>query len=73
MTEIGDRIPLEPCPLCGGEQYERYECGTDHYTGAEYKAWIRYTHADYTYSGGNDPFPCIVHLARRLKELEARS
>lgn len=63
--KIGDRRPLPPCRLCGGEQYEKYD---------PEDRWVKVLHLE---SPGPkyvlDLFPCLKVLSERIKKLEEKS
>jgi hypothetical protein len=71
MPKVGDRRPLEPCAVCGGDQYEEYQAHSAYHNDMAYD-WESVRHRTYQIGAGHDPFPCIRALLKRIRKLEAK-
>lgn len=66
--KVGDRRPLPPCPMCGGEQYEEYVAISCYHNSTRYE-WKRREHYDYCNKSYG---ACISHLRDLISDLTAR-
>jgi hypothetical protein len=63
VPNIGDRLPLSPCSLCGGEQYEEYQSFPSYHNDTE-ERWVRVLHPT------SSTRLCLMQLVKRVAALE---
>jgi hypothetical protein len=71
QPKLGDRRPLAPCDVCGGEQYEQYESWPSYHNDSE-EGWRAHLHRQYLLSGKVRSEKCLHELSRRIAALEGK-
>ncbi len=69
---VGDKIPLQPCSVCGGEQWSEYKQtrSASRYDD-DFATWVRVVHLEAPGPKyATDYLPCIRFLVERVKKLE---
>lgn len=67
--KLGARRSIEPCPLCGGEQYEEYTSWPVYHN----YGWTARRHLEesFPFGGGRSYYACIAELLKRIERLES--